>query len=72
MREHETRKERHDRKIFLFLAGDNPELHLRLYGHEINGISKRYPQLDVKSQTQYLNTKLFDCVLIKSDQKQEV
>ena len=65
MREHETRKERHDRKIMLFLASDTETLPLRLYGHEIKSLSSRYPQIHIEQVSQYKDTKLFDCTVTK-------
>ena len=68
MREHETRKERHDRKIMLFLASDAETLPLRLYGHEIDALSKHYPQIKIEQKSQFKDTKLFDCIFTKSEQ----
>lgn len=68
MRDHETRKERHERKIFDFLSSDEESLPLRLYGHEIKTLSSRHPEINIKQVSQYRQSKLFDCTVTKVQQ----
>lgn len=68
MREHETRSERHERKISDFLDSDNETLPLRLYKHEIRILSLRHPQVNIEPVSQYGNTELFDCTVTKVQQ----
>lgn len=68
MRDHETRKEKHERKISDFLDSDKETLSLRLYGHEIRLLSSRYPEINIEQGAQYGNSKLFDCTVTKVQQ----
>lgn len=65
MREFETRKERHERKISDFLNSDAEALPLRLYGHEIKCLSSRHPEINIEQGSQYGNTPLFNCTVNK-------
>lgn len=68
MREHETRKERHELKISDFLSSETEVLMLRLYPNEIRILSLRHPEINIEQVSQYGNTPLFNCAVTKIQQ----
>ena len=66
MRDYPTRKDKNHETIDAFLMNEKKQsISLCLYGREIQGLQKSYPQVHTEKGRHYQNTKLFICTIRK-------